>query len=710
MFGIWLRRLPPPLDSFATTSDARALSAMTHGRQLNQATLGYRILMTMYAWRRGAANRFNHELGEDMHKAMVTLRHAGPGVTRVHGRLDAIIDAGTMDGETMDGETAMTATLWSGNDVILSYRKTKSLFKLPPLDFPSTARVTTTTAGRALSLRASQVWRSLEERPLTVRRKGSPNTSTINFETVPSTVDMPASISDPPAPQHAAHARAHLSTITERLSWDGASGSGRMPGSAAWDGRFRLYEPEERYSGGSERHGDDTERDSATLWLAGLARPSEAFSAIDLRAVPLSRAPRHPHLPVSAPRRSRQQQQSRLGVATHAKQIVQSRGTAFSTALDIARKAERRKSAHWFTPQHTGAGALMPQFTGSSGLVAQYTGDTLAPATHRGEAAYTTAHRLGAGASVHGLERDVNPAAHGREHPFSDHEVPAAVTCGVFPAWIWEDGNEEQVPSPRVLVGGREGEEDDDVFVAEPAEVDVEPLWVEEEESEQPESTIQTLDDSAGEFVTPPSPNSAQDAPIPVEEAAPATPIVDSRPQDEVRLEESVPLLNLDAAIPLEEAAAAPTPLAVDSRPQVEPDWPRTRSASVDTHDTHSSFDDAPSSPDSAHPGLDLDAHLRSRAFLSHLHLHSTEESSRAGDSSRPSSVSSVDGGTDAEPELKPDAGDNDDDTQILLLPNTLHTHAFRAHLSTITERLVVGRCEREHTWECGLGQAVRAL
>ncbi|KAJ7751166.1 hypothetical protein B0H14DRAFT_2636082 [Mycena olivaceomarginata] len=88
-------------------------------------------------------------------------------------------------------------------------------------------------------------------------------------------------------------------------------------------------------------------------------------------------------------------------------------------------------------------------------------------------------------------------------------------------------------------VGGREGKDDDDIFVAEPAEVDGELLWVEEEESEQarhlfpPESTIQTRDDSAGEF-TPPSPNSAQDAPIPVKEAAPATPIVDSRPQDKV--------------------------------------------------------------------------------------------------------------------------------------------------------------------------------
>ncbi|KAJ7641431.1 hypothetical protein FB45DRAFT_725345, partial [Roridomyces roridus] len=67
------------------------------------------------------------------------------------------------------------------------------------------------------------------------------------------------------------------------------------------------------------------------------------------------------------------------------KQTVVARGTAFSTALDIARKAEadiqsnaekseRRRSGAWLAPQFTGGGGLVPQYTGGS-----FTSSTLTP-------------------------------------------------------------------------------------------------------------------------------------------------------------------------------------------------------------------------------------------------------------------------------------------------------------------------------------------
>jgi hypothetical protein len=257
---------------------------------------------------------------------------------------------------------------------------------------------------------------------------------------------------------------------------------------------------------------------SATLGLAGLARPSEAFSSVDPRAVPLPEStPGTPVSPSLSPADPGSNSNSNSSLATHAKQIVQSRGTAFSTALDIARKAEadikaeRRKSAHWLTPQHTGAGALMPQFTGSSGLVAQYTGDTLTP-QHTGGKLLTPQH-TGSGLvpQYTGSSGTLIPQHTGGSTRSLTMGSPPLSPVGYSPRGFGspgavgrdrtrrvslfsmeplvlskEDGDEEQVPSPRVLVGGREGEDedDDDVFVAEPAELDVEPLRV-EEESEQ---------------------------------------------------------------------------------------------------------------------------------------------------------------------------------------------------------------------------------
>lgn len=74
------------------------------------------------------------------------------------------------------------------------------------------------------------------------------------------------------------------------------------------------------------------------------------------------------------------------------KPTVVARGTAFNTALDIARKAEadvqshaekreKRRSGAWLTPQFTGGGStLVPQYTGgsftSSSLTPQHTGSS----------------------------------------------------------------------------------------------------------------------------------------------------------------------------------------------------------------------------------------------------------------------------------------------------------------------------------------------
>ncbi|KAJ6602409.1 hypothetical protein DFH09DRAFT_1068818 [Mycena vulgaris] len=111
----------------------------------------------------------------------------------------------------------------------------------------------------------------------------------------------------------------------------------------------------------------------ARIPSASLARPTSPFADdADLDDAALFRA-RAPH-PDLHPHPHPQQ-----------KPTVQARATAFHTALDIARKAEadvrqeRRKSALWLqpqftgglTPQHTGGG-LTPQHTG--GLTPQYTG------------------------------------------------------------------------------------------------------------------------------------------------------------------------------------------------------------------------------------------------------------------------------------------------------------------------------------------------
>ncbi|KAJ7353086.1 hypothetical protein DFH08DRAFT_987102 [Mycena albidolilacea] len=203
-------------------------------------------------------------------------------------------------------------------------------------------------------------------------------------------------------------------------------------------------------------------------------------------------------------------------------------------------KAERRKSAHRLTPQRIGAGALMPQFAGSRTGGAVYWGHA-GVATHGGE--LLTPQHTGSGLvpQYTGSSRTLIPQHTGGNNRSLTMRSPLLSPVGYSLCGFGSPGG----GGARLdaAVGGREGEDNDDAFVAEPAEVDVELLWVKEENEQArhsfpPESTRQTPDDSMDKF-TPPSPNSAQDVPIPIEEAVPATPIVDSLPQDEVWLEES---------------------------------------------------------------------------------------------------------------------------------------------------------------------------
>ncbi|KAF7328945.1 hypothetical protein MVEN_02524400 [Mycena venus] len=485
---------------------------------------------------------------------------------------------------------------------------------------------------------------------------------------------------------------------------------------------------------------------SATLGVAGLARPSEAFSAVDPRAVPLPES--LPGTPISPPASfSHTHSFSSAHADTHGhghghghggretpeflrpkeredkKAIVQARGTAFNTALDIARKAEadikaeRRKSAHWLTPQHTG-GALLPQFTGSSGITAQYTGGsgTLTPQNTGGGkltpqntgSSLTLAPQLTGNSilsspplsplggysprgfasppmspsrrerTISGLALDSSPSSNSKREArlslFSPSMEP--LTLGEV------DADADGPLSPRVLIDGQD--HDDNVFVAEPAEgleekeeerAETEKVEEQEPEVESTPTSVPTVDgeqeqEPAKDFVEETSPIPipvAQTEPIP--EPAPV-PVVDPHTEPE------------------REPAAAGELASIDTHTH-------TSRASIDTHAS-----DAPSSPDSAYPGFDLDAHLRARAAGLHAHPHLTNSSTASleddstpapeGPNSRPSSVVSVDqperSGFDDDVDRDPN-GEGEDGEVFLPLPNTLHTHAFRAHLSTITER-----------------------
>ncbi|KAF8147801.1 hypothetical protein K438DRAFT_1989492 [Mycena galopus ATCC 62051] len=460
---------------------------------------------------------------------------------------------------------------------------------------------------------------------------------------------------------------------------------------------------------------------SATL---GLARPTEAFSAVDPRAVPLPES--QPGSPISPQMvaqhldglahalsgSGRETPESLRPKVDDKKRIVQTRGTAFNTALDIARKAEaeikaeRRKSGHWLTPQHTG-GALLPQFTGSSGLTAQYTGGTLTPQytgggkltpqhTGSGLMPQYTGSSLTSGTLVPQLTGEstrsmsspplspigYSPRGFGSPGSASRREArlslfSPSMSPPIEPLVLSED---DGPLSPRVLVDGPEHEGDG--FVAEPAEEFEEERYRDSDEkegelNEEPTSVPQTADEDTRleESVEQEGPTEN----TPVEEQT-STPIIHAKSVD-------APAPPINQA---KETVHIPTP---DSRQ--DDDHERQSIASINTHvsrahshSTHGSYDDTLSSPGSAHTGLDLDAHLHARAFPSHSYSYG-HSPTPPEDQSRPSSVISVSVEGEAAEERSGFDDDDDDEGEEVLLPlsNTLHTHAFRAHLSTITER-----------------------
>ncbi|KAJ7086477.1 hypothetical protein B0H15DRAFT_351276 [Mycena belliarum] len=120
----------------------------------------------------------------------------------------------------------------------------------------------------------------------------------------------------------------------------------------------------------------------ARIPSAALARPTSPFAAEeDDPPFPFHR----PSNQQSSKERATSPQPG-AAATSDKKPLAVPRATAFSAALDIARKAEadvahtrqetehreRRRSGLWLTPQHTAGGSLVPQYTGS--LTPQYTG------------------------------------------------------------------------------------------------------------------------------------------------------------------------------------------------------------------------------------------------------------------------------------------------------------------------------------------------
>ncbi|KAK7055304.1 hypothetical protein R3P38DRAFT_2600206 [Favolaschia claudopus] len=450
---------------------------------------------------------------------------------------------------------------------------------------------------------------------------------------------------------------------------------------------------------------------SATL---GLARPSEAFSAFDPRTVPLPES--EPNSPVS-PRLL----QSDPSLSSHAhtireekKQIVRACGTAFNTALDIARKAdadvamksERRKSAHWLTPQHTG-GTLLPQYTGSlspqntgngkltpqhsgSGLtlITQYTGSSVTsgtlvpqltggsigtPYSPRGFGSPTgrDSRRLSFGPMSPPIEPlsfdsqgDSGPLLEENEGGLLTEEPAAQISGGVL----------TEMPTGKTSPS----EEENTVLAVD--------LDVAEPEEEPVPSTLHSQDspEDTDAVSLPADPQQVDESSVPSP----------SQLQTEPQIDAIESVHDVDARDEVEEQFNQPEPL-----PSIETtaETRHNHSASVDSssHSVHTLNSDAPSSPDSAHPGFDLDAHLHARAFPPHALAHVFTSSLPSDPNPTPTASTSThlqnaqqshfeDSDSDGEQHKEEE---EDDDEHLRPLPNLLHTHAFRAHLSTITER-----------------------
>nr|GAT44160.1 predicted protein [Mycena chlorophos] len=420
---------------------------------------------------------------------------------------------------------------------------------------------------------------------------------------------------------------------------------------------------------------------SATL---GLARPVEAFSSLDPRAIALpaddSGLYSEPSGPVArsslpsdasripsngsgrnAPnpfafeelmRKARAPETAPVTAAAkavqekHRQPAVTTRATDFSKALEKARRAEadakatRRQSALFLQPQFTGS-TLTPQHTGGSGpLSPQHTGGSfiIAPQTTGGSTRPFSPPPLSPLAAYSPPRSPSSPKL----------TTPTSATRPLSAFFAVED---------RPLV-------------AEPQEVDetteIDP------EAPSPHQPLSAEADVPAEQADP--------SPAPLEEKTPPPTGPPSEPDqtleevlepEPVLLETSEPEPNsvvIQDPMPSSERAEEVAP-AVDEG-NAEHQACVTAATPVETKALESASDDEPhhhpSSPDSFHAGLDLDAHLRRHALTGESHAVQS-----AFDDDEDEPVYSL-----GEDELAP-------------LPNNLASHRFRAHLSTITERSI---------------------
>ncbi|KAJ7186815.1 hypothetical protein C8R46DRAFT_1273694 [Mycena filopes] len=483
---------------------------------------------------------------------------------------------------------------------------------------------------------------------------------------------------------------------------------------------------------------------TTTAALLGRSRPSEAFSTPEPRAVALPRpgpdddrellepptSPMSPSLVASPPMAIYPGSQPTLlqqhltggsssggggdrarspepgaGLNKDAAKVLQGRGTAFSTALDIARtaeahvKAERRKSALWhasgaappLVPQHTGG--LTPQHTGGLSLTPQYTGGGSALLS------LTPQHTGSLSLSPLSPPPPLSPQYTG----------PYSPSMRAFSA------SGEPVPRPRERVlsferAGAGGERRYSGFMASPPVSVVPQLTgageggggeggeMTEEPGEMEDTIRRPLPPSPSDGVppAPSSPSGSASPPPPPQQ--PLSPQIDPDSLEIPSASQSQP----PASPP---PAPTPSPAQIPASPPAQPIL-ENAAAAVQTA-VPEGDEPEPPTPSSTHSDVDLDAHLRARAAGVGLGLASStppepESPASVGSGSGSSfgggnSESNRDSYADADPDADADAqfaetgeeelGDDDDEADLQPLPNTLHTHAFRAHLSTITER-----------------------
>ncbi|KAF7305121.1 hypothetical protein MKEN_01227300 [Mycena kentingensis (nom. inval.)] len=381
---------------------------------------------------------------------------------------------------------------------------------------------------------------------------------------------------------------------------------------------------------------------SSTL---GLHRPTEAFASVDPRAIALPpgdeglSSPCHSLLPI--PTRAPETTSTSSAKAVQSKQkqpAVTTRGTEFTKALEKARaaeidgKAERRRSILFLQPQYTGGG-LTPQHTGG-GLTPQHTGSSgtiIAPQ------------------STGGSSRAFSPP------PISPYSPPRSPMSPRETKLSF--GSASEAPATTRPLSH--------FFAPEEAPIVGEPE-VKDEGFESP-STDAVPEESEP---TPDLPSAPQlDAPpvdSPCDTTVPSVPV----DQPESPAVEEKLSVHIPATEPESEASPAyeeqPSEVLHIDTDSISTNQPATPNSISDNHHHAGS-----ATPDSVHAGLDLDAHLRHHALTGR-------------------NISAFDH-SDDDDEPVYSLGDHEDDEgeYIAPLPNTLSSHRFRAHLSTITERSI---------------------